>query len=151
MDQQGRLLKEALAFTRENLAALTARNGSEVAELMDRAALGLYRLSLNDIALEAVDLALTLNPNLPSALQHKGIILLAMNQNLDQVLPLLDRALSLNPQDKNLWAGKGDALKLLGRPEEAVQAYLHAQQLDATSTQFVDRALKLVPGHPEAL
>ncbi len=151
VDQQGRLLKEALAFTRENLAALTARNGSEVAELMDRAALGLYRLSLNDVALEAVDLALTLNPNLPSALQHKGIILLAMNQNLDQVLPLLDRALSLNPQDKNLWAGKGDALKLLGRPEEAVQAYLHAQQLDATSTQFVDRALKLVPGHPEAL
>ena len=151
VDRQGGLLKEALAFARENLATLTARDGSEVAELMDRAAFGLYRLSLNDVALEAVDLALTLSPNLPSALQHKGIILLAMNQNLDQVLPLLDRALALNPQDKNLWAGKGDALKLLGRPEEAVQSYLHAQQLDATSTQFVDRALKLVPGHPEAL
>ena len=151
VDRQGRLLKEALTFARENLTVLTTRNGSEVADLMDRAAFGLYRLSLNDVALEAVDLALTLNPNLPSALQHKGIILLAMNQNLDQVLPLLDRALGLNPQDKNLWAGKGDALKLMGRPEEAVQAYLHAQQLDATSTQFVDRALKLVPGHPEAL
>jgi len=151
LDEQGRLLKEALAFVRENLAALTSRNGAEVAGLVDQAAFGLYRISLNDVALEAVDLALTLNPNLPSALQHKGIILLAMNQNLDQVLPLLDRALALNPQDKNLWAGKGDALKLLGRPEDAVQAYLHAQQLDATSTQFVDRALKLVPGHPEAL
>ncbi len=151
IESQGKHLREMVTLARAHQGSGDTVASPEVAELLDRASFALYRLSLNEPALEAVDLALGLNPELPSALQHKGVILLAMNREVDQVLGLLDRALSLNPQDKNIWASKGDALKVLGRPEEAVEAYLHAQQLDATSTQFVDRALKLLPGDPRAL
>ncbi len=143
-------LKEVLNLARDRFNELSYQR-QEAGDLLDRTALGFYRLSIGDQALQAVEFALSFSPNSSSALQHKAMILLSMNQNLDQVLNLLDRALSVNPHDKAIWASKGDALKILGRPQDAVECYLQAQQLDATSTQYVDRALKLIPGHPKAL
>ncbi len=149
-NRQGEALKEVLNIARDRFNEL-AYQRQEAGELLDKTALAFYRLSIGDQALQSVEFALSFSPNSASALQHKAMILLSLNQNLDQVLNLLDRALSVNPHDKAVWATKGDALKILGRPQEAVECYLQAQQLDATSTQYVDRALKLVPGHPKAL
>jgi tetratricopeptide (TPR) repeat protein len=143
-------LKELLTLAKDNFQQL-AYQPQDSGDLLDRAALAFYRLSLGEQALQASELALRLTPNSPTALQHKAMVLLSMNQSLDQVLALLDRALQFNSHDKSIWATKGDALKIMGRPADAVECYLQAQQLDATSTQYVDRALKLMPGHPKAL
>lgn len=143
-------LKALLAFAESNRSQL-ASAASDMAPLMDEAAMSLYRASAADLAHRAIDLGLEFAPASSALLHHKALILLAQNQGLEEVVSLLDRALEANPHDKGVWATRGDALKLQNQSKEAAAAYLHAQQLDATSTQYVDKALKLVPNDPVAL
>jgi superkiller protein 3 len=123
----------------------------EVTSMLHEVAMAFYRTSQPDLARRAADLGLEFAPGAASLLHDKALILLAQNENLPEVLSLIDRALEASPHDKGLWATRGDALRLLGRADEAVEAYLKAQDLDASSTQFVDRALKLAPGNAAAL
>ncbi|HTP55634.1 MAG TPA: tetratricopeptide repeat protein [Thermoplasmata archaeon] len=143
-------LKEFLATAERNADQLTGE-ASEVAPLLDEAAMSFYRASLPDLARRAVDLGLKLSPAHPSLLHHKALVLLALNQDLPTAVKLVDQALAASPHDKGMWATRGDALRLLGQNVEAARAYLKAQRLDASSTQFVDRALQLAPGDPEVL
>lgn len=122
-----------------------------LAPQLDEAAMSLYRVSQGDLAGRAIDLGLVFAPNAPRLLHHKALVLLAQNRNLEYVLPLLDRALQASPHEKAIWATRGDALRIANRPREAAAAYLEAQKLDPSSTQNLDRALKLVPNYPEAL
>ena len=143
-------LKAFLASVDSHVDDLTP-SASEVAPMLDEASMAFYRASLPDLARRAVDLGLTLAPGASSLLHHKALILLAQNEDLPEVIALLDRALEGNPHDKGIWATRGDALKLMERPGDAAEAYLHAQQLDAVSMQYVDKALKLSPDNPRAL
>ena len=143
-------LKEFLATAERNADSLTGEV-AEVAPLVDEAAMAFYRASMPDLARRAVDLGLRLSPANPSLLHHKALVLLALNDELPTALHLVDQALTTTPHDKGLWATRGDVLRLLGQKAEAAQAYLTAQRLDASSTQYVDRALQLAPGDPEAL
>lgn len=143
-------LKDFLVFVETHRRGLEGEAGA-LAPHLDEAALTFYRLAQPELALRAADLGLGLVPGNASLLHHKALVLMALNRSVDQLVPLLDDALRANPHDKAIWATKGDALRLLGRGPEAVEAYLTAQRLDATSTQYVDRALKTVPDHPEAL
>ena len=143
-------LKAYLAFVDGHRGALDSV-AAEVAGRLDESTLALYRLSEGELASRTVDAGLAFAPGSASLLHHKAMVLLAQNRALEEVLPLLDRALEANPHDKLIWATKGDAMKLLDRPSEAAEAYLKAQQLDATSMQYVERALKVVPNHPVAL
>ena len=143
-------LKAFLAVVESNTKELTDA-GTEIAPWLDDAAMAFYRASQPEFARRAVDLGLEFTPGASSLLHHKALILLAQNQDLPEVVALTDRAIEANPHDKGLWATRGDALKLLGQTSEAADAYLRAQQLDATSMQYVDRALKLVPDSPRAL
>ena len=124
---------------------------SEIAPMLDEASMAFYRASQPDLARRAVDLGLAIAPGASTLLHHKALILLAQNQDLPQVLVLVDKALEANPHDKGLFATRADALKLLDRPAEAAEAYLRAQQLDAVSMQYVDKALKLAPDNAKAL
>ena len=143
-------LKAYVAFADAHRKGLEPVAAAAAAHL-DDAGLSLYRLSETDLAARAIEVGLALTPGSSALLHHKAMVLLAQNRSLDQVLPLLDSALQSNPHDKQIWATKGDALKLLERPDEAAEAYLHAQQLDATSMQYVERALKVAPENPVAL
>ncbi|HEV2316192.1 MAG TPA: tetratricopeptide repeat protein [Thermoplasmata archaeon] len=143
-------LKASLAFIEKNRGAL-ATNGPEIARQLDEVAMSLYAQSQPDLAARAVELGLGLTPDSAALLHHKALILITQNRNLEFVLPLVDRALQLSPHDRSIWATKGDVLRIQGRTEGAVEAYLHAQQLDPSSMQFVERALKLNPQHPGAL
>ena len=125
--------------------------GSEIAPWLDEAAMAFSRGSQADLARRAVDLGLKFVPGSSSLLHHKALILLSQNQDLPQVVSLVDRAIEANPHDKGLWATRGDALRLQDRTGDAVEAYLHAQLLDAASTQYVDKALKLAPHDPRVL
>lgn len=124
---------------------------AELAQDLDEATVALYRLSELELASRAVEVGLALSPGSASLLHHKAQILLAQNRSIEEALALVESALAASPHDKQLWATKGDALKVLGRAPEAADAYVHAQQLDATSMQHVERALRAVPNHPVAL
>ncbi|HYA58524.1 MAG TPA: tetratricopeptide repeat protein [Thermoplasmata archaeon] len=149
-DQYLSALKAFLATVEGHAKELMPEAG-EVAPQLAEVAMALYRASQPDLARRAVDLGLELAPGTTALLHDKALILLAQNQDLPTVVSLVDQALEGNPHDKGLWATRGDALRLQGHPEDAAEAYLHAQRLDASSTQYVDRALKLVPHHPKGL
>jgi tetratricopeptide (TPR) repeat protein len=143
-------MKSFLAATERHADAL-AKEGTEVAPLLDEAAMAFYRASNPELAERAIDLGLRLSPGTASLLHHKALVLLSLNRDLPTVVHLVDQAIEARPHDKSLWATKGDALRLLGQTNEAADAYLRAQELDASSSRYVDRALKLVPNHPRAL
>jgi tetratricopeptide (TPR) repeat protein len=149
-DRQLESLKRFLANVEEHRQELN-EGTAEVAHDLDRAAMTFYKRSQAELALRAVDVGLSLSPGSSELLHHKALVLLAQNRQIDQAVLLLDKSLEANPHDKRAWATKGDALKLLGRNAEAAEAYLAAQRLDAASSQYVDRALKLDPKHPVAL
>ncbi|MGA8664821.1 MAG: tetratricopeptide repeat protein, partial [Thermoplasmata archaeon] len=149
-DRYVSLLKAFLA-TVESQQTVLGASGEEIGPWLDEAAMAFYRNGQAGLARRAVEIGLTFQPGAVGLLHHKALILLAQNQDLPEVVSLVDQALVASPHDKTLWATRGDALKLLDQPKEAAEAYLHAQQLDATSTQYVDRALKLVPNDPRAL
>ncbi|MGA7860604.1 MAG: tetratricopeptide repeat protein, partial [Thermoplasmata archaeon] len=149
-DRQLESLKRFLANVEEHRKDLD-EGSAEVAHDLDRAAMAFYRRSQAELALRAVEVGLSLSPGSSELLHHKALVLLALNRQIDQAVLLLDKSLEANPHDKRAWATKGDALKLLERNAEAVEAYLAAQRLEAASSQYVDRALKLDPKHPVAL
>lgn len=135
----------------ESRAAELREGAVEIAPLLDEAAMAFSRASQADFARRAIDLALTMSPGSSTLLHHKALILLSQNRDLPEVVALVDQAIEANPHDKGLWATRADALRLQGQNAEAVDAYLHAQQLDPSSTQFVDKALKLAPQNPRVL
>lgn len=143
-------LKHFLAEA-EAHAGILGPLGDEFGPILDETAMALYRAGQPALARHAVDLGLSLQPGSVALLHHKALVLLAQNDDLPQVVTLVERALVANPRDRSLWATKGDALRLLNRPNEAAEAYLRAQELETGSMQFVDRALKLVPDNPAAL
>ena len=143
-------LKVFLAAVEQHRAELAPDVG-EVTPMVHEAAMAFYRTTQPELARRAADLGLELAPGNASLLHDKALILLAQNENLPEVVTLVDRAIEGNPHDKGLWATRGDALRLLKRSDEAVDAYLRAQDLDASSTQYVDKALKLAPSNPVAL
>ena len=142
-------LKAYLTYVEERRAELAA-HGPEIAHQLDGTAMAFYRLSQNELAGRSVDAGLAFAPSQASLLHHKALILLAANREVAQVLPLLEQAVQADPNDKSIWGTLGDAQKILGRPADATESYLHAQQLDPTSTQYVEKALRLSPGHPGA-
>ncbi len=142
---------KAFLATAERRADEIAADGPEVAPLLGEAAMALYRASDPELAERAVDLGLRLSPGAAVLLHHKALVLLALNRDLPEVVRLVDAALEATPNDRGLWATRGDALRLLGRADDAVEAYLRAQELDLTSTEFVDRALRLAPHDARAL
>jgi tetratricopeptide (TPR) repeat protein len=149
-DRQLESLKRFLAHVEEHRKDLDA-GAVEVAHELDLAAMTFYRQSQPELALRAVDVGLSLSPGSSELLHHKALVLLTLNRQIDQAVLLLDKSIEANPHDKKAWATKGDALKVLGRNPEAIEAYLAAQRLEAASSQYVDRALKIDPKHPVAL
>ncbi len=150
---RGRYVEALKAFlaTAEHHAEAIAGHGRDVAPLLDEAAMAFYRASDPELAERAVDLGLRLSPGMASLLHHKALVLLALNRDLPDVVRLVDQALEANPNDRGLWATRGDALRLLGRLDDAADAYVRAQELDLTATEYVDRALKASPHHAHAL
>lgn len=143
-------LKTYLAFV-EGRRSVLEEAAVEVARHLDESSMAFYRLAQPDLASRAVEVGLAYAPGSSSLLHHKALIMIGSNRSIGEALTVLEGALQANPHDKGIWATRGDALKLLDRPAEAAESYLRAQQLDATSLQYVDRALKLVPNHPVAL
>jgi tetratricopeptide (TPR) repeat protein len=149
-EQEVALLKAFLAGAELRRKEL-GPSGEEVGPLLDDVAMQFNQLGQAALGLRAIDLGLGFQPGAVSLLHHKALILLGQNTDLPEVLSLVGRALQGAPNDRTLWATRGDALKLLDKPSDAADAYLRAQQLDASSTQYVDKALRLVPSDPKAL
>ncbi|HZY71236.1 MAG TPA: tetratricopeptide repeat protein [Thermoplasmata archaeon] len=143
-------LKAFLAHVDANRRGL-ADEAAEVAARLDSAAMSFYRLSQPELARRAADLGLELAPGSATLLHHKALILVALNASNDEALALLDRADQAKPNDKAIWATRGDVLRLMDRGADAAAAYLRAQELDSTTMRYVERALKVAPHDRAAL
>jgi tetratricopeptide (TPR) repeat protein len=149
-EQHSALLKAFLAGVEERQKDLVPA-GEELGPLLDHVAMDFNGSAQPALARRAIDLGLGFQPGAVPLLHHKALILLAQNQDLPEVLALIGKALQAAPNDRALWGTRGDTLKTLDRPADAAEAYLHAQQLDASSMQYVDKALRLTPNDPTAL
>jgi tetratricopeptide (TPR) repeat protein len=87
-------------------------------------------------ALELIDGALALQPDVPDALLNRGNVLKLLGR-LDEALASYDRVLALRPDFADAHFNRGNALRQMKRPGAALQAY--------------DRVLALRPGHDGAL
>ena len=76
-------------------------------------------------------LALRLQPDLPPALATLGSSLAESGQ-LDEALPLLERAAQLDPTNARIHLDLGIALDLLGRPADALPRYEVAVRLNVS-------------------
>ncbi|MEM3397377.1 MAG: tetratricopeptide repeat protein [Thermoplasmata archaeon] len=111
----------------------------------------LYVLNQYDASEACFEQAIRLNPKNGMAWYHKALILTVTSKNLEEALVAYDRALEIYPKDKSIWTSKGDAYRLLGRTDEAVQCYLKVQELDPLNVFYFDRILKLLPDNKKIL
>jgi tetratricopeptide (TPR) repeat protein len=139
-----------LAYVESHRAELGPRAG-DVAPWVDAAAMALYRLDRTEEAEHAADLGLLIAPRFAPLLHHKALILLARQHDIETAVPLLEQATEVDPQNKAIWGTLGEAFRLTGQGKEAAGAYLRAQQLDVTSTRYLDKALEVDPANPGAL
>ncbi|MEM4293655.1 MAG: tetratricopeptide repeat protein, partial [Thermoplasmata archaeon] len=101
----------------------------------------LYVLNQYDASENCFDRAIRLNPKNGMAWYHKALILTGTGKNIEEALAAYDKALEIFPDNKSIWAGKGEAYRLLGRTDEAVQCYLKVQELDPLNVFYFDKIL----------
>src|SRR6266566_1702352 len=82
-------------------------------------------------ALVAYDQAIRLDPNLASAYNTKGVVLLIL-QRYEEALATFEQTIRLDPSLAYAYNNKGVALRNLQRYEEALAAYEQAIRLDPT-------------------
>jgi Flp pilus assembly protein TadD len=88
-----------------------------------------------DAALAAFERLSVLEPDLSLSWTFQGMVLSNLRRPAD-ALPMLERALALNPKDIGVWTMKVRALRMLGREPEAREAYQH------------ERAARIASGNP---
>ncbi|MEY4977160.1 MAG: hypothetical protein RIQ97_2355 [Pseudomonadota bacterium] len=94
-----------------------------------------HQLKRHPLALDLIDRALALRPDLVAAHANRGVVLHALGR-LQDALASYARALELQPQYPDAHMNMGNALRALDRHEEALACY--------------DRALQLQSGHAQA-
>ena len=87
------------------------------------------RLNRLDRATEALDRALSLNPNNAEALNAKGVIATRERQ-YDEALALYQRAVNVTPGNAGFHANLAITYHLQGKKDQAIQAYRKAVDLD---------------------
>lgn len=117
----------------------------EIASDLDWTAAELLKLGYADAADQAVDVGQRLAPEMASLWHRRARVVLARGDDATPALTAVERAIAGQPHEKTFWATKGDVLARMGRTGEAAQAYLSAQRLDPSSSEYLDRAIALVP------
>jgi len=90
-------------------------------------------LLLNNIgnakeAVKAFDNANKIDPDNEMAWMMKGVLLATDLQRYDDAVKAFDNALRINPMEASVWDLKGDALRALGRQNEAEAAHVGAKE-----------------------
>lgn len=114
-------------IAQENTTDIWFKNGQE-----------LYKNESYQEALKAFDDSLKIDPQNASAWHYRGLALAGMghgveaNQSLQEAMILLDRRLQEDPEDQEaLWL-RAEEMDLLGRSEEALEAYGLVAELNSS-------------------
>ncbi len=98
----------------------------------------LYKNESYQEALNAYDQALKMDPENASAWHYRGLALAGMghgveaNQSIQKAMGLIDQRLQKDPEDQEaLWL-RAEEMDLLGRSEEALEAYGRVAELNST-------------------
>lgn len=81
----------------------------------------LWRMGLNEAAIQAFDEAIKIQPDFYPAWYLRGLVL-AENQQYQEALTSLDRVLKIEPKFLQVWAEKGKILAKLGEYSQAVNS-----------------------------
>ncbi|MBN1322446.1 MAG: tetratricopeptide repeat protein [Methanotrichaceae archaeon] len=126
-----------LEINRFDEADLLYGDISEIKPAESAFGLGLVYLlqGRNDLALDAFDCSIALNPNVASFWYVKGLAFVALGRR-DEALAAYEEAIRLNPDEASFWYVKGLALVALGRRDEALAAYEEAIRLIPDDASF---------------
>lgn len=97
-------------------------------------AVDLYYKGLGEGALEKLEVALKLDPNLAIAWNTKSYILITLERYTES-LEAADAAIRNNPEAANAWDNRGSSLLKLKRTDEALAAFEKARELDPTADE----------------
>jgi arylsulfatase A-like enzyme/tetratricopeptide (TPR) repeat protein len=114
---------------REALSVLEPLATSQNPDVLNGLGIALAGAGKTREALEAFHRALEVDPRDAMAYQNIGITQLHQRK-LSEALASFDAAFAINDRLPRAWNGRGVALKESGRPEEAIQAWKRAVELD---------------------
>lgn len=103
----------------------------------------LYQQQRHPAALQAVEAALRLNPEVKEALALHGVLALGAGDH-EKALASTSKVVAQNPQDAEAWHNRGVILAGMGRLEEALESYDKALALRPTPEAWTNRGAALL-------
>ncbi len=144
-------LAELYELLKNNYQNQNISNRLEISKFLDLLGIRfMNHVQRYDYAYASFEMALNINPNDENLWIHLAMTMLDLNQNLDNVLQAVEKAISIK-ESSETWGLKGDVLAKMGRIDEAIQAYISAQNLDDKSTIYIDKASQLAPDNLDLL
>lgn len=126
-------VRERLVELNNNLTGEPApkpREGKKLnAIILNNKGLSLSELGRHQEALDCLNRALDINPQLLQAWANKGVTLGALGR-YEEEITCMDNALKINSSHVELWLNKGAALVGLNKHEEGIECYDHALAID---------------------
>lgn len=102
-------------------------------------------LSKYDTSLQYLDECLKIEPNNIFALRNKGILYLNTSE-YERAIEQFDNAIKINPLDsESLW-GKGEALEMIGKSNEALPCFIESMNLCQNNKELFDLAFHIIHG-----
>ncbi|MEM3444611.1 MAG: tetratricopeptide repeat protein [Thermoplasmata archaeon] len=123
----------------------------EYSETLTEVGRGLYALDEVERAIEALEKALQLDPKNVHAWLFKGSIHFANPGTANYAVICYTEAVKLDPKNVTAWRNLGDAYRVLGKNEEAIQAYRNLIKVEPNNLANYDRILKINPNDTLAL
>ncbi len=117
------LFGHAIMVTRDNFAAY------------DSLGMTWFGFGENAKALEALNMALKINPEVAEVQRDKGVVLVKMRRR-EEAIKWLDSASQLNPNDADTQNLLGAQLAALGKNDEALKHHARAVQLKPQNAEF---------------
>ncbi|MGC8725762.1 MAG: tetratricopeptide repeat protein [Thermoplasmata archaeon] len=147
-DLQGetKSLYDAYMFIRNNYQELSQYKDKLVPAIDQIASKLIYHTQRYDIAIPTLELAINLQTNEPVVWLHYAIALSNYPDKLELALQAINKALSISVSKEGLDI-TGDILLKMGKKEEAINAYLKAQDLDTVGSVYIDKAYATDPNN----
>jgi len=120
----------------------------ELADAWIYQALALMRLGRHEEARAALERAQKLDAGDPALWWAISVSHLAEHR-AGEALDAIEEALRLDPEEPEPWRSKADALRALGRPDEAAEAEARAAELEAHLEATAAQIPTVVPLHPD--
>ena len=116
--------------------------GREFAEILASIGYTMYMAERYELSLWCLDQCVMLDQGYSKGWLERSKILIAVNR-IEEALKSIERALEITPNDKASLMLKGDALRALGRNDEAIMCFWAIVEQDKNDLLVYDKILKI--------